>query len=173
MGIPPLSDSSFEQAFVRQAALQAGAASMSGSGSLSVSGTAVVPFSGGGMEFGFTGFGSEFSGSESRSGNESGSGSEFGSGDSNGNGNTGNGLGYGYGYAYGMGDNDGRVNPLAGMGLTDEQYNAILQNIVNGEGIMGGLGEGGGGGPGREKRLLEDPVLDGREGKRSRFEVVE
>ncbi|KAK0444188.1 HSF-type DNA-binding-domain-containing protein [Desarmillaria tabescens] len=57
-------------------------------------------------------------------------------------------------------DNEGRVNPLAGMGLTDEQYNMILQNIVNGETFVG------------EKRPLEEDD-DGREGKRSRFEVIE
>jgi osomolarity two-component system response regulator SKN7 len=69
------------------------------------------------------------------------------------------------------------------MGLSDEQYNAILQNIVNGEGIMGGMGVGvgvggmgmgvSGEGGGREKRPLEDDAGDGREGKRTRFEVVE
>ncbi len=57
-------------------------------------------------------------------------------------------------------DNEGRVNPLAGMGLTDEQYNMILQNIVNGETFVG------------EKRALEDDD-DGRDGKRGRFEVIE
>ncbi|KAF8065393.1 HSF-type DNA-binding-domain-containing protein [Lyophyllum atratum] len=70
-------------------------------------------------------------------------------------------------------EEDGRINPLAGMGLTDEQYNTILQNIVNGEGFMGGV-EGSGG---REKRMLEvgegEEEGSGREGKRSRFEVVE
>jgi len=66
---------------------------------------------------------------------------------------------------------DGRINPLAGMGLTDEQYTMILQNIVNGESFPGvplpdpdiiSLG----------KRGLEDDD-DGRDGKRGRFEVVE
>lgn len=57
-------------------------------------------------------------------------------------------------------DSEGRVNPLAGMGLTDEQYNLILQNIVN-EGTFNG-----------EKRALEDDD-DGRDGKRGRFEVIE
>ncbi|KAF5323792.1 hypothetical protein D9619_012942 [Psilocybe cf. subviscida] len=89
------------------------------------------------------------------------------------------------------GDEDGevgaaeRINPLAGMGLTDEQYGIILQNIVNGEGFMGAM-EGAGfnglsstssivempSGSGSEKRPLEDAV-DDREGKRSRFEVIE
>lgn len=80
----------------------------------------------------------------------------------------------------GWDEDDSRVNPLAGMGLTDEQYNMILQNIVNGESFMGGMNGGGmgdvmggaGDGMSREKRALEDSS-DGREGKRSRFEVVE
>lgn len=61
---------------------------------------------------------------------------------------------------------DGRINPLAGMGLSDEQYNMILQNIVNGE-TFGGDVNGGG-----MKRELEDSS-DDRNTKRSRFEVVE
>ncbi|RDB22908.1 Transcription factor SKN7 [Hypsizygus marmoreus] len=143
VGIPPLSDSSFEQAFTSQAqaALTAGP---SDSGSSS---SALMPFSAPSPAFGF--------------------------------------------------EDDGRINPLAGMGLTDEQYNMILQNLVNGEnfmGSMGSLGSAGGGamgmdtfassssgaGPsssssgtaGREKRPLDDST-DGRDGKRSRFEVVE
>ncbi|KAF8637269.1 hypothetical protein AX17_002935 [Amanita inopinata Kibby_2008] len=108
-------------------------------------------------------------------------------------------------------DDDGRINPIAGLGLTDEQYNVIVHNIVNTEafgpgfmtsspsggivnggsggmmldgGGMGtgvGMGMGVGGGPVMnfglfgvgEKRALEDPMVDGREGKRSRFEVIE
>lgn len=75
----------------------------------------------------------------------------------------------------GFGDDDGRINPLAGMGLSDEQYAMILQNLVNGESFPGvagmgmGMGEGSSSG---EKRSLEDSS-DGRDGKRSRFEVVE
>lgn len=81
-----------------------------------------------------------------------------------------------------------RINPLAGMGLTDEQYSLILQNLVSGEGFMGAM-EGAGlvAGPGTpglltgpsssgslEKRSLEDASReDEREGKRSRFEIVE
>ena len=72
----------------------------------------------------------------------------------------------------------GRVNPLAGMGLSDEQYGVILQNIVNGDGFAGmmegldGVSMGGGGVGGGEKRGLEDGV-DERGAKRSRFEVIE
>ncbi|KAF9053356.1 hypothetical protein BJ165DRAFT_1400665 [Panaeolus papilionaceus] len=44
-------------------------------------------------------------------------------------------------------DDEGRVNPLAGMGLTDEQYNMILQNLVSGDGFMG-TGDGGASGSG-------------------------
>ncbi|KAG5350616.1 hypothetical protein C0989_010169 [Termitomyces sp. Mn162] len=85
---------------------------------------------------------------------------------------------------------DGRINPLAGMGLTDEQYNMILQNIVAGEGLLAGVDVSASAGVGRrEKRSREDDgdvlgirgggmgmgmgVGDEREGKRSRFEVVE
>jgi len=36
-------------------------------------------------------------------------------------------------------EDDGRINPLAGMGLTDEQYSLILQNIVSGDGFLDGM----------------------------------
>ncbi|KAJ7611649.1 HSF-type DNA-binding-domain-containing protein [Roridomyces roridus] len=69
---------------------------------------------------------------------------------------------------YGLGspdEGDGRINVLAGMGLTDEQYNAMLAGIVNGEGFNFGSSE---------KRLRDpDDHGDGREEKRSRFEVIE
>ncbi|KAK7694095.1 hypothetical protein QCA50_003671 [Cerrena zonata] len=97
-----------------------------------------------------------------------------------------------------LGDDDGKINPLAGMGLTDEQYSMILQNLVSGENFMGigssldamsmgamgvGMGMMGGmtmamsGMPGMQygdgmKRGLDDPS-DGRDGKRGRFEVIE
>ncbi|KAJ6620336.1 HSF-type DNA-binding-domain-containing protein [Mycena sp. CBHHK59/15] len=67
---------------------------------------------------------------------------------------------------YGLGspdDGEGRINVLAGMGLTDEQYNVMLAGIVNGEGFNFG-----------EKRSLDfDDENNGRSGKRSRFEVIE
>jgi len=91
-------------------------------------------------------------------------------------------------------EDDDRINPIAGLGLTDEQYNLIVQDIVNAEsfGLGLGLDEGttvnGSSGSSMmrdgmgmmsmamlgigEKRGLEDPS-DGREGKRSRFEVIE
>lgn len=77
--------------------------------------------------------------------------------------------------AGGADDGDGRINPLAGMGLTDEQYTMILQNLVNGETFPGvqlppdpeGVASVLGG-----KRGLEDDE-DGRDGKRGRFEVLE
>ncbi|KAG1849266.1 HSF-type DNA-binding-domain-containing protein [Suillus subalutaceus] len=66
-------------------------------------------------------------------------------------------------------DDDGRINPLAGMGLSDERYAAILRDIVTQESFSGGaLGPGMGG----EKRELDDGG-DGREGKRGRFEIIE
>ncbi|KAJ7671004.1 HSF-type DNA-binding-domain-containing protein [Mycena rosella] len=69
------------------------------------------------------------------------------------------------GYGLGSPDaGDGRINVLAGMGLSDEQYNIMLAGIVNGDAFNFG-----------EKRSLDlDEVdSDGREGKRGRFEVVE
>ncbi|KAG6911421.1 hypothetical protein DXG01_016518 [Tephrocybe rancida] len=78
---------------------------------------------------------------------------------------------------------DGRINPLTGMGLTEEQYNMILQNIT-GDVFLGGVNVVDG--PMREKRIREDgedvmgmgmgmSMTDGerRERKRSRFEVIE
>lgn len=68
-------------------------------------------------------------------------------------------------------ENDGRINPLAAMGLTDEQYNMMLNSIVNGETFLSGMAmdfSSGG-----EKRPLDESGVDGRDGKRSRFEVVE
>jgi osomolarity two-component system, response regulator SKN7 len=81
-------------------------------------------------------------------------------------------------------DDGGRMissNPLAGMGLSDEQYRIILQNLVNGESFRGmGMGMDGGGGTGNGsgggmKRRVDDVGFGGdeREGKRSRFEVIE
>ncbi|OSD08249.1 hypothetical protein PYCCODRAFT_2985 [Trametes coccinea BRFM310] len=87
------------------------------------------------------------------------------------------------GFSLGGEDDDGKINPLAGMGLTDEQYTLILQNLVNNEsftgvggslesiGGMGGLGLGGSAGE-SSKRPLDDSS-DGRDAKRSRFEVIE
>ncbi|KAH8099669.1 HSF-type DNA-binding-domain-containing protein [Cristinia sonorae] len=73
-----------------------------------------------------------------------------------------------------MGEDDGKINPLAGMGLSDAQYTMILQGLVNGENFMSvgmdGVGMDGMGGVG--KRGLDD-VSDGRDGKRGRFEVIE
>lgn len=76
-------------------------------------------------------------------------------------------------FNFSLGDDasDGRLNPLAGMGLTDEQYNMILQNIVNGETFSTGLNMDAGVSVG-EKRTHEDSD-DDRNGKRSRFEVIE
>ncbi|KAJ4490455.1 response regulator receiver protein [Lentinula aciculospora] len=77
-------------------------------------------------------------------------------------------------------DDMGRLNPLAGMGLSDEQYNAILTGIVNGETFSGSMDMGGYGNEtplggirmDAQKRRLDDQD-DGRAGKRSRFEVIE
>jgi osomolarity two-component system, response regulator SKN7 len=87
-----------------------------------------------------------------------------------------------------MGEDDVKINnPLAGMGLSDEHYSMILQNLVNGERFTGmgmGMGMGidnviGGGdsgsGSGGIKRTIDDVGFgcDKRAGKRSRFEVIE
>ncbi|KAG1725717.1 HSF-type DNA-binding-domain-containing protein [Suillus paluster] len=81
-------------------------------------------------------------------------------------------------------DDDGRINPLAGMGLSDERYAAILRDIVTQESFSGvGVPEGfsfglagplgpGMGGLGGEKRGLDDEG-EVREGKRGRFEIIE
>lgn len=96
-------------------------------------------------------------------------------------------------------DDDGKINIFAGMGLSDDQYNMILQSYVGGDvGLMGQMGMppqmgnlmssmammgmmtggmspgggAGGGAGGSEKRGL-DEAEDEREGKRGRFEVLE
>lgn len=78
-------------------------------------------------------------------------------------------------------DDDGRINPFAGMGLTDEQYNHILQRIVSGEsftditaGGMNGSVIGMSGVSVMGKRGLGEVVenVDDRN-KRGRFEVME
>ncbi|KAH8998368.1 HSF-type DNA-binding-domain-containing protein [Lactarius hatsudake] len=71
----------------------------------------------------------------------------------------------------------GRIDPLAGMGLTQQQYQLILHGLVNGDsslsaavgGTVVGAGVSMGGG---EKRSLAD-AEDERDGKRGRFEILE
>lgn len=76
-----------------------------------------------------------------------------------------------------MADDDdmGRLNPLAGMGLSDEQYNMILNGIVNGETFAGSMDMGvqDAGSSAGMKRRLDERDDDERDGKRSRFEVIE
>lgn len=78
-------------------------------------------------------------------------------------------------------DEDGKINPFAGMGLTDEQYNHILQRIVGGEsfteiatGGVTGTVIGMSGVSVMGKRGLGEVVetVDDRN-KRGRFEIVE
>ena len=69
---------------------------------------------------------------------------------------------------FSLGDEDGKINPLAGMGLTDEQYSMILQNLVNGESFQDVETSD----TYPEKRTLDDR-FDERESKRSRFEEIE
>jgi osomolarity two-component system, response regulator SKN7 len=70
---------------------------------------------------------------------------------------------------FSLGEDEGKINPLAGMGLSDEQYTMILQNMVTNDSFMGSMGmeilDNG-------KRALDDSG-DGRDGKRGRFEVIE
>ena len=77
-----------------------------------------------------------------------------------------------YASLFAMGEDDERINnPLAGMGLSDDHYNMILQNLVNGERFMG-MGMDGVVGGGGVKRPIDDGG-DERGGKRGRFEVIE
>ena len=70
-----------------------------------------------------------------------------------------------------MSDDDARINPLAGLGLSDEQYAQILQTIVKGD-TFNGHDDGSAGPGGLTKRALEDPDHSPREEKRSRFQVM-
>jgi osomolarity two-component system, response regulator SKN7 len=71
-------------------------------------------------------------------------------------------------------DDEGKINPLAGMGLTDEQYNMILQNLVNGEPfIVNESLSARDPGAGSSKRAMEETSDQDRSRKRGRFEVVE
>ena len=131
VGIPPLSDGGFEQAFTSQAALTT-SAGLGGNGGPS------LPSSDGMLLF------------PSQP-------------------------------SVGSYEEGGQINnPLAGMGLSDEQYSAMLQNMMNGQGLLDGIGNGMGGQGermrGREKRRFEwdfDEDGDGRDEKRGRFEVIE
>ncbi|KAI9446058.1 HSF-type DNA-binding-domain-containing protein [Lactarius indigo] len=70
----------------------------------------------------------------------------------------------------------GRIDPLAGMGLTQQQYQLILHGLVNGDSSLsaavGGTVVGAGVSMGSEKRSLAD-AEDERDGKRGRFEILE
>lgn len=81
---------------------------------------------------------------------------------------------------------EAQINPLAGMGVSDEQYKLLLQNIVNGDGFSGIMQSMASSpsawnsdpGPSwssglSEKRPLDDPLDSDRDEKRSRFEVIE
>ncbi|KAI6043365.1 HSF-type DNA-binding-domain-containing protein [Pisolithus marmoratus] len=70
---------------------------------------------------------------------------------------------------------DIRIDPLAGMGLTEERYQAILKDLVSGENLngvemSGGMSSDMGMG---EKRGLEEESDGIREVKRGRFEVLD
>lgn len=70
-------------------------------------------------------------------------------------------------------EDSGRIDPLAGMGLTQQQYQLILQGLVHGDSSLGTAMNGAGPGVSlNEKRSLED-AEDERDGKRGRFVVLE
>ena len=72
-------------------------------------------------------------------------------------------------------EDSGRLDPLAGMGLTQQQYQLILQGLVHGDSSLGVAVNGAGPGASLtagEKRSLED-AEDERDGKRGRFVVLE
>ncbi|KAI0306261.1 HSF-type DNA-binding-domain-containing protein [Multifurca ochricompacta] len=73
-------------------------------------------------------------------------------------------------------EDPGRIDPLAGMGLTQQQYQLILQGLVHGDNslnpVINVAGPGAGVSIGSEKRSLDD-ADDERDGKRGRFEVLE
>ena len=69
---------------------------------------------------------------------------------------------------------DSRINPLAAMGLSDDQYSMILTNMVNGEAFQdgGAAALDASGSLENGKRPLQD-ANDARDSKRSRFEEIE
>ncbi|KAH9991218.1 HSF-type DNA-binding-domain-containing protein [Russula compacta] len=72
-------------------------------------------------------------------------------------------------------EDNGRIDPLTGMGLTQQQYQLILQGLVHGDSSLSAAipGEPGAGlSMGSEKRSLDD-AEDERDGKRGRFEILE
>lgn len=73
---------------------------------------------------------------------------------------------------FALGEDEGKINPLAGMGLSDEQYTMILQNMVTNDSFMGSMALDIAAGLDNTKRALDD-TSDGRDGKRGRFEVIE
>ncbi|KAK7062748.1 kinase-regulated stress-responsive transcription factor skn7 [Paramarasmius palmivorus] len=131
VGIPPLSDTGFEQAMTSQAALVQSSSNQLMGQNMPPSNNSMMPFDGN------------------------------------------------LGMAGGNDDNMGRINPLAGMGLTDEQYSMILAGLVSGETFAGsmsgmdGMNYDGSSTNHGQKRSTEDDNLDGRAVKRSRFEVIE
>lgn len=68
-------------------------------------------------------------------------------------------------------EDSGRIDPLAGMGLTQQQYQLILQGLVHGDSSLGTAMNSAGASL-SEKRSLED-AEDERDGKRGRFVVLE
>jgi osomolarity two-component system response regulator SKN7 len=69
-------------------------------------------------------------------------------------------------------EDSGRIDPLAGMGITQQQYQVILQGLVHGDSSLSAAVNGAGPSIGGEKRSLDD-AEDERDGKRGRFEVLE
>lgn len=70
-------------------------------------------------------------------------------------------------------EDSGRIDPLAGMGLTQQQYQLILQGLVHGDNSLSAAMNGSASlGIASEKRSLEE-TEDERDVKRGRFEVLE
>jgi osomolarity two-component system, response regulator SKN7 len=76
-------------------------------------------------------------------------------------------------------EDEGKIDPLLAMGLTDQKYNMILTTMVGLGATMGSViasgsvASAGGSGSAGEKRSMTDDGESDREGKRPRFEVLE
>jgi len=77
---------------------------------------------------------------------------------------------------FGADQSEGTINPLVGMGITDDQYSLILQNMMSKEDFLlqsdnSPMAENFSSGTKRELSS-PDELNDERQGKRGRFEEV-